>query len=291
MFGHDLPWWVDTMNVIYLWMLAIGAGAAIAIALTSWFIIKWQGEIQRGKDVEFEKYKLATKVKTDQLEKETADANTRALELKVELAKLRTPRILTPEQQSRIAEKIKPFAVAIAILSVAPIRAGNLVTIRLDENLIKPGGPGTPYLLVFPDYDVKNRVALTFGLDPDVTALIDEYVHDYRPEVVRGSNEPWLFPGGSNNSKDAHLFGIQISARIEKLTGLRMTIHQFRHAAAAIYLKHNPGHYETVRQFLGHRNIRTTINFYCALESIHATRQFRKRLINPEHEDEERRSA
>jgi integrase len=187
------------------------------------------------------------------------------------------------------------IAVAIAILSVAPVRSGNLVAIRFDENLSKPGGPDSPYLLVFPDYDVKNRVALTFGLDPDVTTLIDEYVHDYRPAVVRGSNEPWLFPGGSVNSKNAHLFGIQISARIEKLTGLRMTIHQFRHAAAAIYLKHNPGHYETVRQFLGHRNIRTTINFYCALESIHATQQFgdliRKRLIKPKRDDERRRSA
>jgi integrase len=187
------------------------------------------------------------------------------------------------------------IAVAIAILSVAPVRSGNLATIRFDENLIKPGGPGTPYLLVFPDYDVKNRVALTFGLEADVTALIDEYVHDYRPAVVRGSNEPWLFPGGSINPKGAHLFGIQISERIEKLTGLRMTIHQFRHAAAAIYLKHNPGHYETVRQFLGHRNIRTTVNFYCALESVRATRQFgdliRERLINPGHDDEQRRSA
>jgi len=187
------------------------------------------------------------------------------------------------------------IAVAIAIESVAPVRAGNLAKIQLDENLIKPGGPDEPYLLVFPDYDVKNRVALTFGLGEDLTELIDEYVNDYRFAVLRGSNEPWLFPGGTGGSKDPRLFGIQISDRIEKLTGLRMTIHQFRHAAAAIYLKHNPGHYETVRQFLGHRNIRTTINFYCALESIHATKQFgdliRKRLIKREDDDEQRGSA
>jgi integrase len=187
------------------------------------------------------------------------------------------------------------IAVAIAILSVAPIRAGNLAAIRLDENLIKPGGPDAPYLLVFPDYDVKNRVALTFGLEADLTALIDEYVNDYRSTLLRGLNEAWLFPGGAEGSKDPHLFGIQISDRIAKITGLRMTIHQFRHAAAAIYLKHNPGHYETVRQFLGHRNIRTTTNFYCALESIHATKQFgeliRKRLLKPEEDDEQWRSS
>jgi hypothetical protein len=37
-------------------------------------------------------------------------------------------------------------------------------------------------------------------------------------------------------------------------------------------VKHHPGDYETVRRFLGHRNIRTTVKFYCGLETIQATR-------------------
>ena len=36
------------------------------------------------------------------------------------------------------------IAVAIAILSFAPIRLGNLTAIRIDENLIRPGGPESP---------------------------------------------------------------------------------------------------------------------------------------------------
>ena len=68
----------------------------------------------------------------------------------------------------------------------------------------------------------------------------------------------------------------QLTARIQKATGLRITIHQFRHAAAAIYLKHHPGDYETVRRLLGHRNVRTTVRFYCGLETIHASRLFGK---------------
>jgi integrase len=164
------------------------------------------------------------------------------------------------------------IAVAVAILTVAPVRASNLAGIRLGENLNKPGGPDTPYLLVFPEYDVKNRVDLTFELDEDVTAIVDEYVHDFRPAVMRGSNQDWLFPGTNGGSKDAHLFGIQVTERIQKVTGLRITLHQYRHAAAAVYLKHHPGDYETVRRFLGHRNVRTTVNFYCGLETIQATR-------------------
>jgi len=53
-----------------------------------------------------------------------------------------------------------------------------------------------------------------------------------------------------------------------------MTVHQFRHAAAAVYLKHHPGDYETVRRLLGHRDIQTTIKFYCGLETIAATEEF-----------------
>jgi integrase len=164
------------------------------------------------------------------------------------------------------------IAVAVAILTAGPVRAANLAATRLGENLNKPGGSDTPYLLVFPEYDVKNQVDLTFELDDYVTAVIDEYVHDYRPALMRGSNEDWLFPGGEGGSKDPHLLGIQVTERIQKVTGLRITLHQYRHAAAAVYLKHHPGDYETVRRFLGHRNVNTTAKFYCGLETIQATR-------------------
>jgi integrase len=167
---------------------------------------------------------------------------------------------------------IAQIAVAVAILTLAPVRAANLASIRLGENLNKPGGADTPYLLVFPHYDVKNRVDLTFELDEFVTAVIDEYVHMYRPTLMRTSNADWLFPGTQGGSKDARLFGIQITDRIQRVTGLRITLHQYRHAAAAIYLKHHPGDYETVRRFLGHRNVRTTVKFYCGLETTQATR-------------------
>ena len=37
-----------------------------------------------------------------------------------------------------------------------------------------------------------------------------------------------------------------------------------------------PGDYETVRRILGHRNIQTTIDFYCGLQTMEATQQFGK---------------
>ena len=168
------------------------------------------------------------------------------------------------------------LATAIAILTFAPVRICNLVSIELDQNLIKPGGLNTPYWLVFPHYDVKNRVDLNFKFDQPLTDLIDEYVHEFRPALLRGTNASWLFPGEDGQPKNKLLFGKQITERIQKATGLRITPHQFRHAAAAFYLKHHPGAYETVRKFLGHKDIQTTIRFYCGLETIAATEQFGK---------------
>jgi integrase len=184
-------------------------------------------------------------------------------------------------QQARLAKDHAPIkagvsaqlAVAVGMLTFAPIRLGNLGSIELDRNLIKPGGLRTPYWLVFPHYDVKNRVDLNFQFDQPLTDLIDEYIEEFRPALLRGTNGSRLFPGEGGRPK-TFLLRRQITERIQKAVGIWITPHQFRHAAAAIYLKHRPGDYETVRRLLGHRNIQTTIRFYCGLETIEATQQF-----------------
>jgi hypothetical protein len=166
------------------------------------------------------------------------------------------------------------IAVAVAILTVAPVRLGNLASIRLGENLTKPGGPRSTFWLTFPNYDVKNRVPLQFKLDETVTAIIDEYVHDFRPALMRGGNAAWLFPGVSGEHKEKISFSTQIVERVQKSTGLRITVHQFRHAAGALILKHRPGEYELVRRILGHKSVQTTMKFYLDLETTQASEIF-----------------
>ena len=139
-------------------------------------------------------------------------------------------RSTSPVKAAVVAE----LAVAIRLLTLAPVRIGNLAAISLDTNLTRPGGHGSPYWLIFPGYDVKNRVELTFPFDADVTAFIDRYIWDFRPILLRGSNSSWLFPGGDGNGayKCASTLSEQITERVEKELGLRITAHQFRHAAA-----------------------------------------------------------
>ena len=202
------------------------------------------------------------------------------------MAEARLLRLNAPVKAAVTAQ----LATAIAIFVFAPIRLGNLISIRLEENLIRPGGLRSAYWLVFPDYDVKNRVQLEFKLIPELGALIDEYIQDYRPTLLRGSNDLWLFPGQKRDIKNSRTLSLQITDRVIKATGLRITVHQFRHAAAAVFLKHNPGQYELVRRMLGHRNIATTMNFYVGLENIQATEIYanlmKKRLDDSLEDDE-----
>jgi integrase len=172
------------------------------------------------------------------------------------------------------AAVLAQIAVAVAILSIAPIRLDNLASIRLEQNLIKPGGPKSNYFLIFDKFDVKNRVPLQFKLDETVTGIINEYVHDFRPALLRGSSADWLFPGESGGHKEKISFSTQIVDRVEKSTGLRITVHQFRHAAGALILKHRPGEYELVRRLLGHKSLQTTIKFYLELETTQANEIF-----------------
>jgi integrase len=188
------------------------------------------------------------------------------------MAIARSRRAASPVSAAITAE----LAVAIAILTFAPVRLANLAAIRLGFNLIKPDGPDSNYWLVFPDYDVKNRVKLEYPLNQTVTELIDEFVHDVRPTLLRGRNEVWLFPGQGGRAKGKTCLSGQITERIEKATGLRMTVHQFRHAAGALILQQRPGEYELVRRLLGHRNVQTTINAYVGLENIQASEIFGK---------------
>jgi integrase len=175
---------------------------------------------------------------------------------------------------------IAQMAVAIAILAVAPVRLANLTSIRLGMNLNKPDGANSDYWLHFTPEDTKNNVRLEFVFKEYLTRLIDEYVHDFWPTLLRGRKEDYLFPGLREGAKGKISFSVQITKRIYKATGLKMTVHQFRHAAGAIILKNRPGEFELVRQILGHRSIATTMRCYVGLETIQASEIFTNMIMD-----------
>ena len=114
---------------------------------------------------------------------------------------------------------------------------------------------------------------LEFVLKERLTKLIEEYVHDHRPVLLRGASSLWLFPGENGRHKTLSTLGDQITDTVKDRVGIRVTAHQYRHAAAALILRATQD-YELVRRVLGHKNLQTTIRFYVGLETAQASERF-----------------
>jgi hypothetical protein len=126
--------------------------------------------------------------------------------VKLPLTMMATARRLQAHAPNRAAVSAQ-LAVAIAILAAAaPVRLANLTAIRLGTNLIKPGGLDSNYWLVFPDYDVKNRVRLQHHLEPYLTQLIGE-IRPRFPSCLAARQERGLvIPGPRWRGKGQGLF-------------------------------------------------------------------------------------
>lgn len=170
------------------------------------------------------------------------------------------------------AVALATVALQIQILTRAPIRISNLLQIQLGKHLVRLGPD--KYRLHFPGYDVKNRVDLDFELSGQTLEMIDTFFAQIRPKLEGKEKTDWLFPGGADRSRRSTHASEAIALVVEKYTGVRITAHQFRHAAAAMVLKEDPGNYEYARRILGHRNVVTTQRFYSGLESFAAAKMF-----------------
>ena len=164
-------------------------------------------------------------------------------------------------------------AVAVAILLVAPMREKNLAELKIDETLRLSDGPGGTSYIFIEAWRTKNKQRLQYVLPPATAELIRIYLAEFRP-LLADRSSPWLFPNQSSGHKHPSNLAQQVPTAIEAATGLHINLHRFRHFAAALFLKRHPGEYETVRQMLGHKSIKTTIEFYCGLEQQDAFKRY-----------------
>ena len=164
-------------------------------------------------------------------------------------------------------------AIAIEMLIMAPIRMANLISLRFDQHLIKPGGNRGQYHLVLPEHETKNGQPYEVRLPKQLSQYIDRYRTQLLPAITTDLN-PFLFPNKMTGHKAQETLSQQIKETIKKYTGLDLTGHQFRHLSGKVFLAENPGQYEAVRQLLGHKHIKTTTAFYTGLNTIESTRIF-----------------
>lgn len=176
-------------------------------------------------------------------------------------------------------------AIAIGILLVAPIRIGNLATLDRDRHFQRSLTAYKAQMhLVLPKNEVKNKIDLEYPVPEPLMHAIEDYMQNWQPLLTANFSNGLLFPGRQGQPKTTNKVAERIVRTIDRELGLKMNPHLFRHLAALIFLKRYPGHYESVRQLLGHRSIQTTINFYASFETNEAMRRYDDIVIDLQSE-------
>jgi integrase len=195
----------------------------------------------------------------------------RLCEMLVEL-----PDRLWRQARRDLAKSRRPFidlqsALAIDLLIHVPLRMENLSALNFNEHLHWPQGRGKPALVVFRVDETKNDIQLEYEIDKGLADRFLVYRNEIAPAVT-GTRPDAVFVTWAGRARTQAAITVAIEKTVLRSLGVKLTPHQFRHLVAKIILDANPGAYELVRQMLGHKNMKTTTNFYAGIDTRRAGR-------------------
>jgi integrase len=162
-------------------------------------------------------------------------------------------------------------ALAIDLLIHVPLRPANLAALRFDTHLHWPQGRRKPALLTFGGNETKNDVPLEYEIPAVLAERLQVYRNEIAPAVI-GERPDAVFVTFTGKPRTQAAIKVAIQKTVLRHLGVKLSPHQFRHLAAKIILDANPGAYELVRQLLGHKNLKTTTNFYAGIDTRRAGR-------------------
>lgn len=160
-------------------------------------------------------------------------------------------------------------ALAVAIPCYMPIRPQNLADLTFDRHLFMREGPGAISTLELSDDEVKNGMPMFFDIHPQIAKMLIEYRNRIAPKII-GRRPDRVFVKADGTPKNQSSVAWLIRNYLKRRAGIVLSDHQFRHVATKLVLDAEPGNYETPRQFLGHKSIRTTVDAYAGYDSRRA---------------------
>jgi len=162
-------------------------------------------------------------------------------------------------------------ALALDILLHVPLRIEDLGSLKFDEHIHWPQGKGRPAIITLRQAKVLDGDPLEFEMPPYLSDRLYTFRNEIAVDVI-GRRPECLFVSATGTPRKLPTLRVAIQRAVLRRVGMWITPHQFRHLAAKIHLDANPGHYEVVRQFLGHKTLRTTTRFYAGPNTRRAGR-------------------
>ncbi len=164
-------------------------------------------------------------------------------------------------------------ALAIEILLYAPMRAGTLAKLHLEHHIRFIGkGRRRRTMITVPGHEVKNNRDLNYELGENATALMERYLQDARPVLLREPSE-YLFPAQNGSSKRTQHLSDLIKKTILEHTGMTINAHLFRSIAGKIHSMAAPGDFATLSHVL-HNTLRTAMKSYAQFEHQSSLRHY-----------------
>ena len=161
-------------------------------------------------------------------------------------------------------------AIAIATLIYMPLRLQNLTDLAFDTHLFIRPGAGATSTLELSAAEVKNKTELAFDIPPQVAKMLLEYRERTAPKII-GHRPIRLFVNADGTPKSPATIAWLIASYAKRRAGIVLTPHQFRHLGAKVLLNSQPGGFKSVKQLLGHKNLKTT-GVYAGIDSRRAAR-------------------
>ncbi len=147
------------------------------------------------------------------------------------------------------------------LLTKHPMRISEAMALKYGETFYDHGsGLNRQVIIDIPGDLTKTGIPRHAKLGARLVVLLDFYRETILNRVVPAGS-PFLFPSSTAGPRSGDHLSRQLAKRTSRHV-VRMTAHQFRHVVGYLYLLENPGCFETVRVFLGHRSVKTTIEFY-----------------------------
>ena len=188
-----------------------------------------------------------------------------------------TRRLLRKKHPEISDARLFQCALALAILTVCPLRIGALCSIRIDRHLKWSAGDLAGDLIVkFEEGELKGDEPASFPIPKDVAELIRAFCKRFRP-LLNPCGSPFLFNcQDPNKPKDKFGFSTRLTRLIFKRLGLWVNPHLYRHIVHLVVLRKFPGAYAMVARVLTHRSIATTIRNYSHFDGELAMRAYQR---------------
>jgi integrase len=162
-------------------------------------------------------------------------------------------------------------ALALGILCYIPLRPQNLTSLTFDVHLFVRAEANAISSLEIAAPEVKNKTDMAFDIPRRTAKMLIEYRDLIAPKII-GRRPDRLFVNADGSPKSQSTVAWLIRTYARRRAGIVLTSHQFRHLSAKVLLDAEPGSFETVRQLLGHKSLKTTVGAYAGIDSRRAAR-------------------